>query len=36
MLDIATNSIVLAGIQPHANAVSTTVYLNTFDALGCK
>jgi hypothetical protein len=36
MLDMATNSIVLAGIQPDANAVNTTVYLDTFDALGAK
>ena len=34
MLDMATNCIVLAGIQPNANAVSTKVYLNALDALG--
>jgi hypothetical protein len=34
MLDVTTNSIVLAGIQPDANAVNTTVNLNAFDALG--
>jgi hypothetical protein len=36
MLDMATDSIVLAGIQPDANAVKTTVDLDTFDALGPK
>lgn len=36
MLDVAADRIVFAGIQPDANAVSTTVYLNTLDALGCK
>ena len=36
MLDMTTNGIVLAGIQPDANAVNTTVNLDTFDALGVK
>jgi len=33
---MTTNGIVLAGIQPDANAVNTTVNLDTFDALGVK
>ena len=36
MLDMTANRIVLARIQPDADAVNTTIYLNTFNALGPK
>jgi hypothetical protein len=33
MLDMTANRIVLAGVQPDADAVNTTIYLNTFNPL---
>jgi hypothetical protein len=36
MLDVAANRIVLACVQPDANTVNTTIYLDTFNPLWRK
>jgi hypothetical protein len=36
MLDVATDGLVLAGIQPDTDTVKTAVNLDAFDTLGRK